>query len=199
MNEELVLEAKKSQEVTTVEKTEQYIQAKALVDSRLVPNWIKTPERCMIALQYCKELGMPAALGLGGMYIVNDIPCLTGKAFGALIRQRGGSYRVIKDFEKVFDENGKWVDSETVIEAKRPDEQWTHLVRVTMLEMKEMGLTSKDQWKKQPGVMLYWRCVSKMGRMVFPDFTMGLYMPEEIDNSGLIYLDEEGNVIENKK
>lgn len=50
----------------------------------------------------------------------------------------------------------------------------------SMADANAMQLTGKDNWKKQPKVMLMWRCVAAVLRIVFPDVIQGFYSTEEI-------------------
>ena len=45
-----------------------------------------------------------------------------------------------------------------------------------------MGLTGKDNYKKQAVNMLKWRAVAESFRVTFPDVLMGLYAPEEFQD-----------------
>jgi len=55
-----------------------------------------------------------------------------------------------------------------------------------------MGLAGKDNWKKQPKVMLQWRCTSAGMRFFAPDAICGMgYTPEELGAT----VNEEGEII----
>jgi hypothetical protein len=51
-----------------------------------------------------------------------------------------------------------------------------------MLRADKMGLSMKDNYKKQAKTMLTWRAVAESCRMTFPDIIMGLYVPEEFQD-----------------
>lgn len=55
-------------------------------------------------------------------------------------------------------------------------------VRWDMARAQKMGFAGKDNWKKQPGVMLRWRCVAEGVRFVYPSSTGGMYSPDEISD-----------------
>ena len=55
-------------------------------------------------------------------------------------------------------------------------------VKWDMARANKMGFGGKDNYKKQPGVMFRWRCVSEGVRIVFPGATGGLYTPEEVSD-----------------
>ena len=46
----------------------------------------------------------------------------------------------------------------------------------------KMGLNNKDNWKKQPMIMLQWRCVAEGVRICFPACLSGLYLVEEVQD-----------------
>ncbi len=48
-----------------------------------------------------------------------------------------------------------------------------------MKKADKMGLSAKDNYRKQAETMLRWRAVAESCRMTFPDIIMGLYVEEE--------------------
>jgi hypothetical protein len=62
-----------------------------------------------------------------------------------------------------------------------------------MADASAMGLVGKDNWKKQPVVMLKWRAISACCRVVFPDVIQGMYMTEELNPD--VTISPEGDVI----
>lgn len=57
----------------------------------------------------------------------------------------------------------------------------SHTETFTIADATAMGLITKDNWRKQPLVMLKWRAISACCRVVFPHVIMGMYLTEEID------------------
>jgi hypothetical protein len=55
-----------------------------------------------------------------------------------------------------------------------------HTETFSIENAKAMGLADKDNYRKQPAVMLKWRAVSACARVVFPDVIQGMYTPEEM-------------------
>jgi hypothetical protein len=55
-----------------------------------------------------------------------------------------------------------------------------HTETFTYTDATALGLTGKDNYKKQPAVMLRWRAVAACARIVFPDVILGLYTPDEM-------------------
>ncbi len=53
----------------------------------------------------------------------------------------------------------------------------------TIDDAAQLGLTSNDQWKKQPRTMLRHRCGTDFARMVYPDVVAGLYSDDELEQA----------------
>ena len=68
--------------------------------------------------------------------------------------------------------------------------QTAHSETFSLDHAKSMGLAGKDNWKKQPAVMLKWRAISACCRVLFPDVIQGFYTIEEISPDTQV--DEEG-------
>lgn len=64
-------------------------------------------------------------------------------------------------------------------------------VSFTIEEASKLGLTNKDNWKKQPAAMLRARCATKALRMHVPEIAAGIYDPDEIPH-------EEGKAIDER-
>ena len=46
-----------------------------------------------------------------------------------------------------------------------------------------MGLTSKDNYRKQPGTMLQWRAITAVARLACPEALYGIvYTPDELED-----------------
>jgi hypothetical protein len=118
------------------------------------------------------------------------------KGMGALVRKGGVNYYTRKDFEPVFDKDGNVVDYETVIVFIRDGIE--EPVTYKYSEATSMGLTGKDNWKKQPAVMQYWRCFSKGANRVCPDLISGMYNTEELASftkgAGEVIITKDGDV-----
>jgi hypothetical protein len=65
---------------------------------------------------------------------------------------------------------------------RRGADDW-QAVTWTIDRAKDLGLTSKDQWKKQPGTMLVARATGELARLVASDAILGIgYSSEEISD-----------------
>ena len=134
-------------------------QASAWVKSGLLPASVKTPEQAVVIVLKGKELGLPAMASFEMIDVIMGKPALKPKGMAGMVRKGGVKYKTLKDFEPVLDSEGNKVDVETVIRFYRDGIEED--VKYTYRDAQSLGLTSKDNWKKQPGIMMYWRCFSK--------------------------------------
>ncbi len=172
-------------------------QAQAWVKSGLLPASIKTPEQAVVIALKGRELNLQTMASFELIDVIMGKPALKPKGMAALVRKGGVRTKTIKDFEPIFDAEGKKVDMETVIRFYRDGIEED--VKYTYRDAQNLGLVNKDNWKKQPGVMMYWRCYSKGANRVCPDLIGGLYTTEELasftQNAPIIELTEDGESV----
>lgn len=172
-------------------------QAQAWVKSGMLPASVKTPEQAVVIALKGRELGLAPMMSFEMIDVIMGKPALKPKAMAAMCRKGGVRTKTIKDFEPILDAEGKKVDMETVIRFYRDGIEED--VKYTYRDAQGLGLTSKDNWKKQPGVMMYWRCYSKGANRVCPDLIGGLYTTEELASftkgAPEMLLTEEGDVV----
>jgi hypothetical protein len=126
--------------------------------------------QAFVKIQAGKELGIQPFQAMNSFEIIQGKIGIKPIALGALIKRSGKyDYKIIESTEKLckidFFENGLHLASE-----------------IFTFEMaSNMGLTARDQWKKQPKNMLIWRCLAFGCRHHCPDIIYGtLYDVEEI-------------------
>ena len=175
--------------------------SKHLILSGVLPKAYTKPETVLLAMQMGKEIGLNAVSSIFGIDIIQDKPALSGKLMASLVWASGCAIKTVKDFEPIYSEgeNPEIIDYQTVIKFYRPYLNGILLeedVKFLWSEAAQLGHTKKDQWSKQPGVMMWWRALSKGCRRMIPDKMAGLYHSHEIaDTSGLSYeLTEDGEI-----
>lgn len=184
--------------------------AELLIESKLLPAHIKTPQAALVIMQKGKDLGFPLSSAFDYIYVIDGKPSLSSQALGAILRKGNIAYKTVKDFEPVYetdsitgekvkyrrteagvvrdDEKGtgyKKIDTETVIEFYR---KWngstiTELALFKLSEAKEQGLLDRPVWMKMPSTMLWHRAFAKGARRVAPDLMLGLYTIYELADS----------------
>jgi hypothetical protein len=164
--------------------TEGNIQyAQKLIDSKLLPEAIKTPEQALIIIQKGRELGLGPIESFDSIDVIMGKPSLKPKAKLMLALASGSVWtKTIKDWEDVVNGEGKVVDKITTIRFFRRygDVVNEEDVSFKYSEAAQMGYLSKSNWKSQPAIMAYWRCLSRGLDRVCPDLTRGMYMSDEV-------------------
>lgn len=115
------------------------------------------------------ELGISPMQALDGIQVIQGKTTVSPQLMLALIN-RSGQLEDIK-----IDGDAKVCTVMMKRVGRSP-----HTETFSMENAKAMGLADKDNYRKQPAVMLKWRAVSACARIVFSDVIQGLYTPEEM-------------------
>jgi hypothetical protein len=148
--------------------------AEMLAHSGLVPDALKgKPSAVWAILALGAELGLTGPMGaLSGIHVISGRPSPSPQTMLALCL-RHPACEFFTFLSKESDDNSaSWI-------AKRRGSDPVPLT-FTIEEARRLNYTSKDQWRKQPNVMLRWRAMAALARLVFPDVTMGLYTTDEV-------------------
>jgi hypothetical protein len=145
-------------------------QADTLVKSGFLPQSIKTKEQAVAIITMGQELGIGTWAALNGINVIQGKPTISPQLMLALINRSG----------QLEDMQIESCPDRCVVTMKRKGRA-SHSERFDLQAAAAMGLTGKDNYRKQPAVMLKWRAVSACARVVFPDVIMGFYLPEEIN------------------
>ncbi len=196
---ELVVQEKVNNELTrqTDNQNQLMEQAGAWIKSGLLPASIKTPEQAVVIALKGKELNLQTMASFEMIDVIMGKPALKPKGMASLCFKGGVRTKTIADYESVTDETGKVIDKITTIRFYRDGIEEDVSYRYT--DAVNLQLTKKDNWQKQPGVMMYWRCFSKGANRVCPDLIGGLYTTEELSSftvgSPTIVLTEDGDSV----
>lgn len=163
-------------------------QADVLVKSGLLPQSVNNAQKAIAIMMLGQELGIGAWAALNGVNVIQGKTTVSPQLMLALINRSGQ----LKDMEI---EETKDACKVTMHRGSRTP----YVYMFTMENAKEMGLAGKDNWKKQPGIMMKWRAVAGCARIAFPDIILGMYTPEEMGAN--VEVDDVGNmtVVENPK
>lgn len=145
--------------------------AKIFDKSGLYPRF-KGAEQVMMILMRGRELGFGATTSLDLIEMIQGKP--TMKAVGLLGKVMSSPKCEYITCTELSSKSCTWVTKRlgSPHESKRV---------FTIDDADKMGLTGKDNWKKQPDTMLQWRCVSALIRQVYPDLINGIYASEEFE------------------
>jgi len=153
---------------------EQYRLAKAYAASGLMPKGLNTPEKVLVALQICRELGLPPMTSIGKIMVVNGTPSLFGDLPLALVRQSGK----LGGFKETWDkkENGELLGA--TCWAKRKDTGEEVSRSFTVEEAKKAKLWTKDIWLSYSARMLQMRARGWALKDLFSDILLGMSIAE---------------------
>jgi hypothetical protein len=150
-----------------------------LLKSGFLPRAIRTEEQVITILIKGCELGLPPMEALTGIVVIDGKPAVSPQLMLSLIN-RSGELRDI-----AIDSDDQHCTVTMTRRGRRP-----HTETFTLGDARRMGLAGRDNWLKQPRVMLRWRAVSACARIVFPDVISGLYTFEEMDAP--VTVDDDG-------
>lgn len=155
--------------------------AEVFIRSRMLPPAVQTPEQAIVIMIKGQELGLEPLQALHGINVIQGKPVVSPQLMLSMI-SHSGKLEDIK-FE---------IGQDFVACTMKRWERSAHTERFGAKEAVSMGLSGKDNYKKQPLVMYKWRAVAACARVVFPDVIDGLYTPEEMGAD--VAVDEEGTM-----
>lgn len=147
--------------------------AQLVTEGSMVPKDYKgQPANAMIAIGLGQSMGLSPAESLYRIDVIQGKPTASAELIASNIRKAGHVLRV------EVDEQNTSVRA-TVYRADDPE--FAHTVTRDMNWAKQMGLVSKDNYKRQPLTMLQWRAISGVGRLACPEALYGVqYTPDEL-------------------
>lgn len=146
--------------------------AEGLHKSGLYPN-LKSPAGAYAVVQYGYELGLGPMTSLQNINLIQGKPAANGQTMLSLAMSRGVTFKVEEETHETC-----------TILFKRGNMEYRSTF--TVEDAKRAGLAGKDNWKKWPSEMLYWRAVAKGVRRIAPEAVMGLYTPDELTSGDVI-------------
>jgi hypothetical protein len=118
-----------------------------------------------------QELGLQPMATLRSMDVIQGTPALRAHAMRGLVQSKG--HKVVKVSSS---------STRVVMRGKRlGDREWQE-VEWTIERARELGLTGKTEWKKQPETMLIARATGEICRLIASDVLFAMpYAAEELD------------------
>lgn len=150
--------------------------SEGLFASGLFPN-AKNKFQAFAILQYGRELGIPPMMSLKNINLISGQLACNAQLMLTLALQKGVTYEVLEEGEKG-----------AKIRFRR--NVTTYEASFTERDAQAAGLVGKDNWRKYPLDMYFWRAVAKGVRRIAPDAVMGLYTAEEITEGAVIEVSE---------
>ena len=145
--------------------------ATALCQTEFAPKHYRgKPGEATAALLKGAELGLSPLAALASINVIQGTPALSAMAMRALVQSQGHRIWVAESSDK-----------KAVARGQRRGEEIVHESVWTMSRAERLGLTGKDNWRKQPEAMLIARATSEVARLVAADSLLGVgYSVEEL-------------------
>lgn len=156
----------------------------ALVESKMVPESLDSPQKLFAARQLCREIGLPVMSAIRQVCVINGSPSLWGDTPLAIVRRSGylehiREYLIDKDYKEISVEN-KNLDAEifaAVCEIKRKDfDKRSYFF--TIAQATKANLLTKAIWKLYQSRMLSMKARGLALKNEFSDILMGIAMAE---------------------
>lgn len=151
-----------------------YQIATKLAKTAFVPSTMRgNADNITAAILAGQELGLQPMAALRSMDIIQGTPALRAHAMRGLVQSRGHEVKLVESSEVLC-----------VMAGRRKGEDWQE-VTWSIERAQKLGLTSKDQWKKQPQAMLIARATGEICRLIASDVLHAMpYASEELDGFG---------------
>lgn len=148
--------------------------ALSLAKTSFVPASLRgKPEDITAAILAGQELGLRPMASLRSMDVIQGTPALRAHAMRGLVQSHGHSIQLVESTETKCRMRGR----------RKGEEDWQE-VEWTIDRATRLGLTGKDQWKKQPQTMLVARATGELCRLIASDSLHAMpYAAEELDES----------------
>lgn len=155
------------------ELTAQMDFAKALAHGDILPAAYRDkPANVLVAIGLGQSMGLSPAESLYRIDVIQGKPTASAELIAANVRKAGHKLRV-----RVDEAN----QSVTASIVRADDPEFEHKVTRDLNWAKQMGLATKDNYKKQPTTMLQWRAISAVARLACPEALYGVaYTADEI-------------------
>lgn len=122
-----------------------------------------------------QELGLPPVAALRSMDVIQGTPALRAHAMRGLVQSHGHVVQLVESDER-----------HCVMRGRRRGESEWQTATWTIERATKLGLTGKDQWRKQPQTMLEARATGTICRLIASDVLFAMpYAAEELDGSEL--------------
>jgi len=147
--------------------------AASLAKTSFVPASFRgKPEDITAAILAGQELGLRPMAALRAMDIIQGTPALRAHAMRGLVQAKGHEIELLESTETRCRMRGR----------RRGSDQW-QTVTWTIERAAKLGLTGREQWKKQPQTMLVARATAEICRLIAADALYAMpYAAEELSD-----------------
>lgn len=162
-----------SNEIMQYSLSEQVAYANAVCKAGIIPEAYRNrPADIIVAMGFGQSMGLSPAESLYRINVIKGKPTMSAELIAAQVRKAGHKLRISKD-------EANMSVTATIVRSDDPDYPFS--VTRDKAWAAQMGLTGKDNYKKQPLTMLTWRAITACAREACPEALYGVaYTPDEM-------------------
>lgn len=147
-----------------------------VVESNLAPKDCKSASDIFVRAQHGMAAGLTFMQSVQYVSNVNGRPCIWGPPLKGLIIASG---KVKSWTEKINGTDPFKDDYSITITVERTDMPGETPITFSTAMAKRAGLMGRDTYKQYPEDMLYYRCMGRVAKRIFPDVISGLVPAED--------------------
>lgn len=149
--------------------------AKLAAEGDIIPKEYRgKPSNILVAIGFGSAMGLSYADSLYRINVIQGKPTMSAELIASQVRKAGHRLRTYKD------EKNQSVKA-VIIRKDDPDFEFSEVRDKDWAE--QMGLASKDNYRKQPMTMLKWRAITAVAREACPEALYGVaYSPDELED-----------------
>lgn len=147
--------------------------AEVLAQSELVPQAYRgKPANCLLAIGLGQSMGLSPSEALMRIDVIQGKATASAELVASNVRRAGHKLRL---------EVNQNPPAARCVIVRADDPDYEHVVIRDEAWAKQMGLSSKDNYKKQPATMLGWRAITACARQACPEALYGVtYTADEM-------------------
>lgn len=147
--------------------------ATSLAQTMFIPASLRgKPAEITAAILTGAEMGLQPMAALRSLDVIQGTPAFRANTLRGLVQAHGHEIWVEET-----------TDRRAVVKGKRRNSDRVETATWTIERAQQLGLTSKDGWKKQPGTMLVARATTDIARRIAADVILALpYSSEEVED-----------------
>lgn len=150
-----------------------YAVAQSLANTSFAGQFKNKPEEITAVILAGQELGLKPMASLKSVDVIQGQPALRAHAMRAVVQTHGHEIELVES-----------TDDKCVMRGRRKGAENWQTVEWTIERAQQLGLTGKDQWKKQPKTMLIARATGELSRLIAADALHGMpYVAEELEGT----------------
>lgn len=140
-----------------------------LAKSDLCPkSFGQNPANVFAAIMMGRELGIGAMQAMSNIAVVNGRASIWGELATALIRSSDKCAKLVKKVE------GSGTSLKVTLIGRRTGDTEDTIEEYTWADAVAAGNSNKDTYQKYPKDMLYYKCLHRLGKFLWPDVLKGI-------------------------